>query len=125
MPALGRDRPPRRQRSQGLLGHAVCTSQAQARPGRRAHPPPTASPFALPPNSWEDVIRITQESGLGAWVNLPVSATVSLPVNQTDYAYNMASLFKNGNAFTGNAGVGAAPIYLEHSNEVWNFGFGQ
>jgi hypothetical protein len=89
---------------------------------------------ALVPNSlrpgcwgmpWEDVVRVTQASGLGAWVNLPVSGTVSLPVNSSDYAYNMALLFKNGNAATGNVGVGAAPIYLEHSNEVWNFGFGQ
>jgi len=66
---------------------------------------------------WEDVIRITQASGLGAWVNMPVSGTVSLPVNESDYAYNMALLFKNGDAATGNAGVGSAPIYIEHSNE--------
>ena len=66
---------------------------------------------------WEDVIRVTQASGLGAWVNMPVSGTVSLPVNESDYAYNMALLFKNGNAATGNAGVGSAPIYIEHSNE--------
>jgi hypothetical protein len=33
---------------------------------------------------------------------------------------------KNGNSFTGNAGVPAgSPIYVEHSNEVWNFGFSQ
>ena len=68
---------------------------------------------------WENVIRITQMSGLGAWVNMPVSGTVSFPVNTSDYAYQMALLFKNGNEATGNLGVGNAPIYLEHSNEVW------
>lgn len=62
---------------------------------------------------WEDVVRVTQASGLGAWVNVPVSATVSLPVNASDYAYNMALLFKNGNAATGGQGVGDVPIYLE------------
>ena len=75
--------------------------------------------------SWEDVIRITQASSLGAWVNMPISGTVSFPVNTSDYAYNMALLFKNGNKDTNNAGVGNATIYIEHSNEVWNFGFGQ
>jgi len=75
--------------------------------------------------SWEDVIRITQASGLGAWVNMPISGTVSFPVNASDYAYNMALLFKNGNKDTNNTGVGNATIYIEHSNEVWNFGFGQ
>jgi hypothetical protein len=74
---------------------------------------------------WEHVIQITQASGLGAWVNMPISGTVSFPVNTSDYAYQMALLFKNGNEATGNAGVGNSPIYLEHSNEVWNFGFGQ
>ena len=70
--------------------------------------------------SWEDVVRVTQASGLGAWVNLPVSATASLPPAAGDYAFQMATLFKAGNAATGGAGVGDAPIYLEHSNEVWN-----
>lgn len=31
-----------------------------------------------------------------------------------------------GNEYTGGAGLPAnAPIYIEHSNEVWNYGFGQ
>lgn len=42
------------------------------------------------------------------------------------YEYQLALLFKNGNEFTGNKGLDPAlNIYVEHSNEVWNFGFPQ
>jgi hypothetical protein len=42
------------------------------------------------------------------------------------YEYQLALLFKNGNAFTGNKGLDPKlNIYIEHSNEVWNFGFPQ
>jgi hypothetical protein len=38
----------------------------------------------------------------------------------------MALFFKNGNNFTGNAGLKEGlHLYVEHSNEVWNFGFPQ
>ena len=62
-------------------------------------------------------------TGKGVWVNLPVSASCSLmpdgSANTSSYCYQWASLLKNGNAFTNNAGVPAgAPIYVEHSNEV-------
>ena len=69
---------------------------------------------------WEAVVGFAQASGKGLWVNLPVSATVNNPVNATSYAYQWATLFKAGNAATGGKGVPAgAPIYVEHSNEVW------
>lgn len=75
---------------------------------------------------WEAAVSLSQASGKGLWVNLPVSATCYNPVNTTSYAYRWADLFKNGNAATGNKGVPAGvPIYVEHSNEVWNFGFSQ
>jgi hypothetical protein len=82
---------------------------------------------ALIPNSlrpgcwgipWEQVVQFSQATGKGVWINAPVSATVSLPVNTSSYVYEWATLMKNGNSFTGNAGLPAGvPIYLEHSNE--------
>ena len=72
---------------------------------------------------WEDVVSLSQATGKGVWVNLPVSASCSLmpdgSANTSSYCYQWASLLKDGNAFTNNAGVPAgAPIYVEHSNEV-------
>lgn len=90
---------------------------------------------ALIPNSlrpgcwgipWEMTIQASQATSRGIWVNAPVSATVSWPANETSYVYEWATLLRDGNAATGNKGVPAgAPIYIEHSNEVWNYGFGQ
>lgn len=75
---------------------------------------------------WEYVVSAAQVTGKGVWINSPISATVSFPVNVSSYVYQMAQLFKSGNAFTGGRGMPpAAPIFLEHSNEVWNFGFQQ
>lgn len=80
---------------------------------------------------WEYVVSFSQATGTGAWVNAPVSATVQVDhatgvVNTSTYVYNWAQLLKNGNAVTGNKGIPAGQsIYVEHSNEVWNFGFGQ
>ena len=69
---------------------------------------------------WEAVVSFAQASGKGIWVNMPVSATIYNPVNTSSYAYNWASLLKDGNADTGNKGVpSGTPIYVEHSNEVW------
>lgn len=75
---------------------------------------------------WEDVVGFAQASGKGIWINMPVSATCYNPVNTSSYVYQWASLLKNGNAATGGQGVPpSSPIYVEHSNEVWNFGFSQ
>jgi len=79
---------------------------------------------------WEDVITLSQAAKKGVWVNMPVSATLNLlpggAPNTSCYVYKWASLLRNGNEFTGNKGIGSdLPIYVEHSNEVWNFGFGQ
>ena len=42
------------------------------------------------------------------------------------YEYQLALLFKNGNEFTNHTGLHPdLNIYVEHSNEVWNFGFPQ
>jgi hypothetical protein len=75
---------------------------------------------------WEMVIQAAQATGKGVWVNAPVTATVSWPANETSYVYEWATLMRDGNAATGNKGVPMdSPIYIEHSNEVWNYGFGQ
>ncbi len=42
------------------------------------------------------------------------------------YEYQLAKLFRDGNEFTGNVGLDPKlKIYVEHSNEVWNYGFRQ
>jgi hypothetical protein len=75
---------------------------------------------------WEHVVRLSQASGKGLWVNLPVSATLSEALNTSTYAYHWAQLLKSGSADTGGSGVPAGvPIYVEHTNECWNFGFSQ
>lgn len=72
---------------------------------------------------WEDVVSLSQATGKGVWVNLPISGTSSLlpdgSCNMSTYAGQWATLLKSGNAATGNAGLPAGvPIYVEHSNEV-------
>lgn len=91
---------------------------------------------------WEHVLLAANELGKDVWINVPVTASAPTVCrtnaagdpngcldsgNPTHtYEYQLALLFKNGNNFTGN--VGLKPelnIYIEHSNEVWNFGFKQ
>ncbi|MGD0733387.1 MAG: fibronectin type III domain-containing protein, partial [Terracidiphilus sp.] len=83
--------------------------------------------------SWEYVILLANATNKDVWINVPINATGSpdqydpayVPAPDTSsYVYNLAQLFKNGNAFTGNQGLNSGlHIYLEDSNEVWNFGF--
>lgn len=73
---------------------------------------------------WEDVVSVSQASGKGVWVNIPISGTLGVGpggvANMSTYGGGMANLFKNGNAATGGKGLPAGvPIYVEHSNEVW------
>jgi len=76
--------------------------------------------------SWEYVILLANEANKDVWINIPVSATGSSPTDTTSYIYQLALLLKNGNAFTGNAGLKPGlHIYIEHSNEVWNSSFSQ
>ena len=91
-------------------------------------------PNALRPGCWgmpwEDVVSVAQASGKGVWINAPVSGTLGVgeggAANMSTYAGGLALLLKNGNAFTGGRGLPAGvPVYVEHSNEVWNFGFSQ
>jgi hypothetical protein len=83
--------------------------------------------------SWEYVILLANATNKDVWINIPISATggsdpleanyVASP-DTSSYIYNVAKLLKNGDAFTGNAGLNPGlHVYIEHSNEVWNSGF--
>ena len=61
--------------------------------------------------SWEDVITLADDLGKGVWINVPAGAT-------DDYVTQLATLVKN----TLTPGL---PVYVEYSNEVWNYSFGQ
>jgi len=58
---------------------------------------------------WEYTIRLCNEADMDLWINIPVSV-------DDDYIRELAKLIKS--TLTPNL-----HIYLEHSNEVWNFGF--
>ena len=83
--------------------------------------------------AWEFIILLANEVNKDIWINIPISASGCLPypednceTDQTSYIYQLAVLLKNGNTFTGNKGLNNnIRIYIEHSNEVWNFGFTQ
>ena len=83
--------------------------------------------------SWEYVILLANATNKDVWINVPINATgssdkydpnyVASP-DTSSYVYNLALLFKNGDAFTGNKGLNSGlHIYLEDSNEVWNSSF--
>ena len=83
--------------------------------------------------AWEYVLLLANEVNKDIWINIPVSASGCLPYPElnceqdtSSYIYQLALLLKNGNEFTGNKGLNNnLKIYIEHSNEVWNFGFSQ
>lgn len=81
--------------------------------------------------AWEYVIMLANEAGKDIWINVPISASGCLPYpvkncesDTTSYIYQLAYLLKNGNNYTKGLSNNLK-IYIEHSNEVWNFGFGQ
>ena len=76
---------------------------------------------------------LANEVNKDIWINIPVSASGCMPYPEpnceqdtSSYIYQLALLLKNGNDYTGNKGLNDnLKIYIEHSNEVWNFGFSQ
>jgi len=61
--------------------------------------------------AWEYVAALANETGTDLWINIPVAAT-------DDYVRELARFLK--------ASLKPGPkVYIEHSNEVWNFGFPQ
>eukprot|EP00040_Diaphanoeca_grandis_P028097 m.161388 g.161388 ORF g.161388 m.161388 type:complete len:769 (+) comp31231_c0_seq3:377-2683(+) len=91
------------------------------------------------PISWEYVLLAANELDSDVWINVPLTASSpsvcrSDPLGDhtkcikedptTTYEYQLAVLFRDGNNFTGNVGLKPhLKIYVEHGNEVWNFGF--
>ena len=66
---------------------------------------------------WEYVIQLCNTINADPWIIVPVSA-------DDDYITQLATLFKNGDQFTS----GLKPnlhLYVEYSNEVWNWSFSQ
>ena len=99
---------------------SVVTGWSDLRPGKHGWP-------------WEYVILLANEVNKDIWINIPVSASGCLPYPEpnceqdtSSYIYQLALLLKNGNEFTDNKGLSnKLKIYIEHSNEVWNYGFSQ
>ena len=58
---------------------------------------------------WEYVIQLCNQADMDLWLNIPMSV-------DDDYIRHLASLIKTDLK-------PGRKIYLEHSNEVWNFGF--
>jgi len=81
--------------------------------------------------SWEYIMLLANEAKKDIWINIPVSATGGCngpdnTIDKSSYLYQLALLLKNGNQFTANKGLNPdLKIYIEHSNEVWNYGFSQ
>ena len=61
--------------------------------------------------AWEYAIALCNQTGKDMWINVPVAAT-------DDYVKNLARLLKK-------MLNPSLHVYIEHSNEVWNFGFPQ
>ena len=90
---------------------------------------------------FEHVLLAANELGKDVWINVPVTASAPT-VCRTDpdgdhtaciedppestFEYQLALLLRDGNAHTNHQGLRRElKIYIEHSNEVWNFGFKQ
>ncbi len=61
--------------------------------------------------AWEHVVALANQTGKDLWINIPVAAT-------DDYIRTLAKMLK----------AELKPnltLYIEHSNEVWNYGFPQ
>jgi len=61
--------------------------------------------------AWEDIIALANETGKHIWINIPIAAT-------DEYIAQLAVMMKERL----NEGIN---IYLEYSNEVWNWAFHQ
>ena len=65
--------------------------------------------------AWEYIILLCNQTKKDAWVDVPLYA-------DDDYITQLATLFRDGDAFTGNAGLDpSVKLYIEYDNEVWNF----
>ena len=69
---------------------------------------PTGKAYGV---AWEYVAALANQTDTDLWINIPVAAT-------DDYVLTLASFLKESLK-------PELKIYVEHSNEVWNFGFPQ
>ena len=66
---------------------------------------------------WEYYVLLANQLNTDVWINIPVGA-------DDDYVTQLATLIKNGDQWT--AGLNAnLHVYVEYSNEVWNWSFSQ
>jgi hypothetical protein len=90
-------------------------------------PLPSAAQFRAGP--WEYAVQLANETGKDMWINVPEQATDA-------YITNLANLINYGsdgtNPYTGPQAQPAFPglnpnlkVYVEFSNEVWNYAFPQ
>jgi hypothetical protein len=61
--------------------------------------------------AWEHVVELANATGKDLWINIPVAAT-------DDYVGELARMLKRELK-------PGLKVYVEHSNEVWNYGFPQ
>lgn len=61
--------------------------------------------------AWEYVVQLANATGKDLWINIPVAAT-------DDYVLQLAKMLKRDLSPN-------LKVYVEHSNEVWNYGFPQ
>jgi hypothetical protein len=106
----------------GDLGHHLLSWSSRNLPGQLVDRPGNAL-HALP---WEYVILLANRSHKDVWINVPIAATGASPADENSYVFQLAKLLRDGDAFTGAKGIDPSlHIYIEHSNEVWNYGFSQ
>ncbi len=79
--------------------------------------PTTPQQSALSGLAWEYVIALANTTGKDIWVNIPVGVNLA-DTSANNYATQLATLMKA----TLNPGI---HVYLEYSNELWNYAFMQ
>jgi hypothetical protein len=79
--------------------------------------------------SWEYMVMTANAMGKDLYLNIPEMASGSDPLDTTSYIYQLANLIKNGG--TDSNGQYYPPlnpnlkVYVEYTNEVWNYVFPQ
>ena len=79
--------------------------------------------------SWEYMVMTANAMGKDLYLNIPEMASGSDPSDPTSYVYQLAQLIKKGS--TDSNGQYYPPlnpnlkVYVEYTNEVWNYGFPQ
>ncbi len=97
-------------------GDSLWSDRTKWSDARQAPPIPAGKDYPTGRGpAWESVIMMANTSGKDAWICLPHMAT-------DDYIRNLAKLFRDGNEYTKPLRPDLN-LYIEYSNEIWNFGF--